>query len=57
VLRTENNGWVGGDPAVPGAGVLWAYVVVGELADGRQTSPGSGTGDAPRTLDIAGCPP
>jgi hypothetical protein len=56
VHRTENPAWDGGDPAVPTAGVLFAYVVTAESVLGEESSPGAGSASAPRPLSPLACP-
>jgi hypothetical protein len=57
MFSTPNVSWAGGDPQTPSAGGLYSYLVVGELADGRQTNPGTGSNGSPRSLAATVCPP
>ncbi|RMG44373.1 MAG: hypothetical protein D6718_10185 [Acidobacteria bacterium] len=40
IHRTAGTSWMGGDPSVPQAGELFAYLVTAVSPDGEETSPG-----------------
>jgi hypothetical protein len=48
--------WPGGDAELPDPDNILHYLVVGRNAAGQQTSPGTGTSGAPRTLSAVPCP-
>jgi len=55
VHHTASTGWIGDDPAPP-PGQIRAYLVTAVNAAGQSTTPGAGTGGAPRALSPAACP-
>ncbi len=48
--------WPGGDVAIPPPGGMLSYLVTALNAAGIETSPGTSSGGAPRTLSPATCP-